>query len=181
MEKTEHATGPAFPDSKSMSFYGIGFIWLGQSFFFSLPLILGAWAFPDFFLVTRVPPLLFRLAGGILLFLGLLLFFSSALLVKKHYRNGTLCTTGPFALCRNPIYGAWIFLLLPGVVLLLRMPLLFLISFIMYFCLLKPLKKEEDWLLRKYGAPYEVYTQRVPRLCPGFAHVSRIWRKQRYY
>jgi len=169
------------PVFESMSIWGIGWSWMWRSLLFSSPLILAAWMLPDFFLVSRISPRTFYIAGGLLLCLGIPFWFFTALRIKGYYEKGILCTTGPFAFCRNPIYGAWIFFLIPGIVLLLRMPLLLLVPLIMYHCLLKPLKREEQWLLRKYGALYEIYAQGVPRLCPGIADLSRIWRRRRYY
>ncbi len=66
----------------------------------------------------------------------------------RAFREKRLVTTGPFGVCRNPIYAAWMVWIAPAVALLLRMPVLLAVPLIMYtvFRILIP-KEEKDFQL----------------------------------
>ncbi len=111
-----------------------------------------------------------RIAGFVLLGIGLLLMALGLLQFKRHgtpvptHRPTTaLVTTGIYGLSRNPIYLALtavylgIGLLLPSLpVLLLVLPLLVVMRY-------GVIAREERYLDRKFGEPYRAYRQRVRR------------------
>lgn len=151
---------------KEMTVWGIGGRWLARSLAASVPVIVVAIVFRGPLRAVPVPPWLYCGAGILLLLVGIPFWFISAVTLKKAYMSETLCTDGVFALCRNPIYAAWILLLVPGILLFFRNPLLLVIPFIMVALLRGMLSGEETWLEEKYGEAYRDYARRVPRILP---------------
>jgi protein-S-isoprenylcysteine O-methyltransferase Ste14 len=149
-----------------MTVWGIGVKWLLWSLLASAPVIALAAVFHDSLVLTSVSPWWFYGAGLALLVIGIPFWFVSAVTLKKAYQAETLCTTGVFALCRNPIYAAWTLFLVPGLVLFFRTPLLLLIPVIMVAVLRLVFPREDAWLEKTYGDAYRSYRTRVPFLLP---------------
>ena len=70
--------------------------------------------------VSRCPPTLLYLLGGLLIALSLPIWVASARGVLACQRRGVLLTQGVYRLCRHPMYGNAICLALTGVCLLWR-------------------------------------------------------------
>jgi protein-S-isoprenylcysteine O-methyltransferase Ste14 len=151
---------------RAMTICGIGMRWARWSLLLSLPLLLCAWWFRSSLVADGLPPWVFEGAGAVLLLVGVPFWFMSAVTLKRHYDSRRLCTTGVFAICRNPIYAAWTLFIVPGVLLFFRIPLLLVIPLIMYGALRVLLPREEQWLEATYGDEYREYKRRVNRLLP---------------
>jgi protein-S-isoprenylcysteine O-methyltransferase Ste14 len=82
-------------------------------------------------------------------------------------QRGDLCTTGPYRYVRHPLYATWIWLVLPGVTLLLGLPLLATASPVMYVVTRRALRGEEERLRATFGAEYEAYAARTNALVPS--------------
>lgn len=149
-----------------MTVWGIGGKWLLWSLLASAPVIACGGLLRESLVVTSVSPWWFRGAGVALLLMGIPFWFVSAVTLKRAHEADTLCTTGVFALCRNPIYAAWTLFLVPGFILFFRTPLLLLIPVIMYAVLRLVLPREDAWLEKKYGEAYRSYRTRVPLILP---------------
>ena len=147
-----------------MSVWGIGGKWLLWSLFASTPIIVCAYIFCDALTITSVSPWWFYGTGISILLIGIPFWLLSAITVKRAFESETFCTSGVFAICRNPIYAAWILFLMPGSLLFTRNPLLLTIPFIMYAVLRVVLPREEAWLEERYGAVYRDYKMTVPRI-----------------
>ena len=81
--------------------------------------------------------------------------------------KGRLLTSGPYARVRHPFYSGFLILVVGLAVLIPSFETLTLpvISFPVIFYYVK---REEDWLVSKYGRAYLQYMERVPwRLFPG--------------
>jgi protein-S-isoprenylcysteine O-methyltransferase Ste14 len=149
-----------------MTVWGIGGKWLFWSLLASAPVIACAAVFRESLVVTAISPWWFYGASIAILLVGIPFWFISAITLKKAYEAETLCTSGVFALCRNPIYAAWILFLVPGFVLFFRNPLLLAIPLVMYAVLRHVLPQEDAWLENKYGEAYRSYRTRVSRILP---------------
>ena len=88
--------------------------------------------------------------------------WSGGVVLKEGHR---VVDTGPYALVRHPIYSG-AFLMAIGFVAIRARPsgILLALGFIAFFALKSRL--EERLLLQEFGAAYEGYRQRVPRLVP---------------
>jgi protein-S-isoprenylcysteine O-methyltransferase Ste14 len=112
-------------------------------------------------------PSLVRTALGILLIAaGVPLWILSGKTVIKGFREGRLCTTGVFSLCRHPLYASWAVLIIPGIVLLTDNWVAFVIPLFMCVLLRVLVSREERWLEGKFGDEYRSYRKRVPSVLP---------------
>lgn len=168
MKKEEMNTQP-----NKMSVWGIGRKWLGWSFATSLPVFIIAWAYRSSLVVSSIDPWLFYGTGIFLLTLGVPFLLLSAITLGRNFKAGELCTTGVFAMCRNPIYAAWILFLVPGILLFFRIPFLLLSPLIMYITLRVFLSKEEKWLEETFGSDYRNYKKTTNRVVPNIAGLFR--------
>lgn len=86
------------------------------------------------------------------------------------YKDAALVTTGPYSLCRHPLY---LFSLIgfSGIGLATR-SLTLTILVVGAFLLTYPsvIRREETFLLSKFGSDFEAYAAHTPRLIPRFAH-----------
>jgi len=86
------------------------------------------------------------------------------------YKSKTIISTGPYSLCRNPLYFFSFFGSL-GVGLAtetLLIPALIMIGFVLYYPYV--IKKEENKLKDLYGKEYTDYCDRIPSFIPSFSH-----------
>ena len=133
---------------------------------FCIPIVPIRLYFADWFRMDLVP-LSARIVGGILfVILGVVLWITGLVAAVSAFRAGRLCTSGPFAVCRHPAYGAWIVFLLPGLSLLLNCWSGIVVSVIMYFLLRLLVRKEEAYLDRTFGEQFRAYKRRVPLVLP---------------
>lgn len=111
---------------------------------------------------------IFRIAGGIFLALGILIWFIAAMCsgMDKNITENQLKTDGIYSWVRNPMYtGCWFIII--G------------ISFMWHNCCVIPMipvdwgiltivlsHTEEKWLLDLYGEEYDSYKKRVNRCIP---------------
>jgi uncharacterized protein len=77
-----------------------------------------------------------------------------------------LVTTGPYARARHPLYAIGVFLLAPGVALLLRSWLLLSVPVVMYAVIRVLLPHEESELLAVFGRKYQKYMKETGALFP---------------
>ncbi len=150
-----------------MTIWGVGPPWIVRSVLWALPIVYCSRISGGVLPLGAVMPRTTAVIGAILLVLGFLFCAAGAQAVRRHFAQGTLCTSGVFSLCRNPIYGAWILFIIPGFVLLIKGDLfLLLIPVAMYICLGQLLPQEEAWLRDRFGRAYNDYLRSVPRIVP---------------
>lgn len=114
-----------------------------------------------------VPPAVWwYVVGGAMMVLGLAGVRLGSHYVRRHWRQGQLCTTGPYRWCRNPLYASWILLVVPGLMLVLRMPGLLGVPVIMYLVLCRLIRREESYLEERFGEAWRRYRDRTNRLWP---------------
>jgi protein-S-isoprenylcysteine O-methyltransferase Ste14 len=107
-----------------------------------------------------------RVAGGLIILLGLGLHSWSFLTLRDWWRDDRLCTRGPFRYVRHPMYAAWISLIVPGVVLILNRW-----AYVLWMVALHPLwhvlvRREEGTMARIFGETYRRYASRTGRFLP---------------
>ena len=106
--------------------------------------------------------------GALLTATGIVMLALSAKRVSKAFREGKLATDGVYSVSRNPLYAAWIFFIIPGLVVISGRVVLLLIPAFMY-ALFKLLIKEEDgYLEQKFGEEYLRYKKEVNEIFPRF-------------
>jgi len=101
-----------------------------------------------------------------LLAAGIPFWLTSVATVMRAYKTRRLCTSGPFALCRHPVYASWVVFILPGISLLLDSWLFLLSPLVLYAAVVKSAPEEERYLEDLFGDEYRVYQERVPMVLP---------------
>lgn len=103
--------------------------------------------------LIAVPSFLYIAAAIVLL--------SSGLRILKAFRERRLLTTGFFAIFPNPMYAAFVLLIVPGLALILDSWLLLTASAVVYALFRALVPAEDRWLRESFGVQYEEYRRRV--------------------
>ena len=101
-----------------------------------------------------------------LLLLGVPLWLVGARSAMRAFHSGRLCTDGVFALCRHPIYAAWVVFIGPGLILLMDAWVALFVPVLMYLTVRILVREEDKYLAAKFGDEYEEYRRRVPAFMP---------------
>ncbi len=114
------------------------------------------------------------LAAGCALVAGTVLLGAAANQLRKEGTNIptweptlALATEGVYAMSRNPIYVAFVILMIAfGLFFASDWVFVMLVPFVlvMHFGVIR---REEEYLLERFGEPYAAYTERVPRYFLG--------------
>lgn len=112
--------------------------------------------------------LIFRITGGVLIALGLVIWFIGALRsgMDKNISENRLKTDGIYAWVRNPMYSGW-WILITGISLMWANAWVMVTIPINWLIMTIALKNtEEKWLLDLYGDEYRKYLKQVNRCIP---------------
>jgi protein-S-isoprenylcysteine O-methyltransferase Ste14 len=151
-----------------MTIFGIGPKLLGWTLAYSIIPALLTKAYPDFLVITSVPPAVFNFLGVVLFAFGALLWLLSIFPLLTAFTQGRLCTTGTYSIVRNPLYAAYIVFILPAITLFFRSWILFTIPVVMYLVFKQLIKAEELYLEGQFGEDYLKYKSEVNALIPSF-------------
>ncbi|MCX8082274.1 MAG: isoprenylcysteine carboxylmethyltransferase family protein [bacterium] len=110
------------------------------------------------------------LIGLPLVLTGILIRILAAGTIKKNFY---LTTTGPYHICRNPLYFGS-FLISSGLSIISQNLFIFLF-FLIFFPLtyIPAILKEENFLTEKFGDEYIIYKKNTPCFIPFFKKIDR--------
>lgn len=97
---------------------------------------------------------------------GVVLWLRALRMVIPAYHQGRLVTTGPYRLCRHPVYGAWICLLIPAGGLASGSVSLILAAVALYVVMGQLVRREEAWLTERFGDAHARYRAVTPLFLP---------------
>ena len=104
---------------------------------------------------------------GIPLFiLGIILHIISAVTMVKGFKKEILLATGMYSISRNPMYSTFIFLIIPGISLIINSWLVLTSSLVMFILFIIFIHEEEQYLEEKFGKEYINYKNKVGLLLP---------------
>ncbi len=106
------------------------------------------------------------ITGTILILTGLILYASTLPLLLKGLRETKLITYGAYALCKNPLYAAFILFLLPGIALLVNSWLILTVCVVGYLLFKINIKSEYIEMEKFFGDEYKKYSSATPELFP---------------
>jgi len=150
--------------SPRMTSWGIGPKFAFASLAVGVIIILvNGFVFPP--LILRFSPFTF-FPGVILILLGITLCVIAAVQVHRAFDQGRLITEGVYAYVRNPVYAAWVLLIVPGLVLVTGFLLMTVMPFIMYFLIRTLVVEEDEYLEKKFGKEYLEYKKTVNSIIP---------------
>jgi protein-S-isoprenylcysteine O-methyltransferase Ste14 len=109
---------------------------------------------------------LIRIAGFIWMGLGLIYWTTSAVYFLKYFKEGKLITSGPFALCRNPIYSSMIVFIIPSLAVIFHSGLILSIAVVLYIGFRISIHGETNLLRRLFGEEYDDYEKSVNEIFP---------------
>jgi protein-S-isoprenylcysteine O-methyltransferase Ste14 len=98
--------------------------------------------------------------GGSLTFVGASLCLRWYTFWRRNYR-GSLLTNGPYSWVRHPFYSGFLALTL-GLAILIPIVETVMLSVFSIAVILFYIKREEEFLLERYGKTYRDYMRRVP-------------------
>lgn len=105
-------------------------------------------------------------AGILVLAAGLVFYFSTVRLLLKGIRETRLITTGPYSLCRNPLYTSIILLIIPGLSFILNSWLVLLTSPLTWLLFYLFIGSEYREMEEFFGDDYRSYAARTPGFFP---------------
>ncbi|MBN1345684.1 MAG: isoprenylcysteine carboxylmethyltransferase family protein [Phycisphaerae bacterium] len=121
---------------------------------------------PSTFDMGPIPYKLLLAVGAALIGLGASLWIWSVISVMRAYNAKALCTTGPFAMCRHPVYASWVVFIVPGVALVMNSWIALVVPAIMCVLLHLVVRQEEAYLIETFGESYVEYRRRTPAVLP---------------
>lgn len=127
-------------------------------------LIVNYLVFPDLAFILG-SPIVNILLGTLVIILGIAMV-RKALIILPYIEEQKLCTEGLYANTRNPIYFAWILLIIPGLIMMTGLFLGFTIPIFMYVVFRIFIPREEEYLERLFGEAYLNYKKSTGRLVP---------------
>jgi len=105
-------------------------------------------------------------AGVGFMIIGGVIYLSSAVLIVRAYKSGSLVTGGPFAFSRNPMYASFVMFLVPATSFIIDNWLMcaavpFMYVIVNHFC-----GEEEVRLEERFGREWRVYAQCTGKIIP---------------
>jgi protein-S-isoprenylcysteine O-methyltransferase Ste14 len=126
---------------------------------------------PEACLVPALAHPVFRAVAAVLLVVGLPMWVAGGIAAMRAYNQDELVTTGVFGVVRHPIYASWIVFNFPGLALLTRSWPLLLTPLVGYGVFKALIRREDDYLLKRFGKAYLEYRGRVNEVLPT------LWRR----
>lgn len=128
--------------------------------------------YPKIFIISIIPYGVFMTVGIVLLLIGIPTLILSVHAAMIAYNRDRLATDGIFGIVRNPIYAAWIVVVIPGLVMFSQSWLMLLTPFVAYAAFKMLIRREDQYLAERFGQEYETYRSQVNEIipCPRFRH-----------
>ena len=151
---------------KTMTIWGIGGSLAVSTIIFAALIVTINGAIVPQWHITLISERAALFIGSALIFIGIVVLVISARTVTRVFQEGKLATTGIYGIVRNPLYSAWIICIVPGIVIISRYLLWWLIPIFMYTVFKILIKKENDYLEQQFGDEYRAYRKKVNELLP---------------
>jgi protein-S-isoprenylcysteine O-methyltransferase Ste14 len=149
-----------------MPFWGVGPVIGVTTAGYALAAVTATLVWPSAFSIAGLPHKYLAVAGGMLLAVGVIWYVVALRAIVRAYRAERLVTDGMYALCRHPVYAAWVWLILPGLGLLMDSWLLLSAAVVMYVVTKICIRREEASLEAQFGDRYLEYRRRTNALFP---------------
>lgn len=149
-----------------ISRWGVGPIFALLSFAYAVVLEILVRLFKLYFPMDFMPYSILLIIAICLFLFGVPFFIIALISVHRAYSANRLIASGVFALCRNPVYSAWIVFFVPGLMLIRANWLGMTTPIFMYLLLHLLIKKEEDYIVSVFGQEYIDYKKRVMCIMP---------------
>jgi protein-S-isoprenylcysteine O-methyltransferase Ste14 len=152
--------------NKAMTIWGIGDLLALSTIIFTILIAAVNWFVTPQLRFTLLGERASIFIGSALILIGIVVLLISARTVTRVFQEGKLATTGIYGIVRNPLYSAWIILIVPGIVIISGYLLWWLIPIFMYLVFKLLIKKENEYLEHQFGDEYRAYRKKVNELFP---------------
>jgi len=149
-----------------MTIRGIGKIFERAALPYLILTIILSFIFKKFFSFLPETNFFLVITGFFSLTAGVVLLFLSMVQMAKAYNEQRLETKGMYSICRNPMYSSIIFLIIPGLSLILNSWFVLTTSIISYILVIVFIDEENQYLSRKFGEEYLKYKRKTGLLLP---------------
>lgn len=122
--------------------------------------------YPQVFQFPSIPYIILLIAGIIFLGVGLVFYAFTVRHLLKGLKGTKLMTSGPYAMCKNPLYASMILFLLPGLAFVLNSWLVLITSFLAYLMFKTQIKAEYQEMDKFFGEEWKTYHRETPELMP---------------
>lgn len=162
---------------EKMPLWGIGPQFAILIIIYSIMITIFHWITKPLFTIVLTSPLTFGIIGIVLLTVGIIFTKVAVKRIIESHNQDVLCRQGVYRLCRHPIYASWIFFNVPGLILILQLIpffrswLIFTIPVVTYIAFITVIKKEEEYLLKRFEDDYKRYKQEVNLVFPNFLNL----------
>lgn len=151
---------------EKLNFLGIGpkiamvaLPWLAMTITLSL-------IFKNYFIYTETAGSYLFIGGMALLFVGLVLYFSTLPILLRGIKETKLITNGAYSLCCNPLYASFLLLIIPGVSLMMNSWLVMTTTITGYIVFKIVIKREYMEMEKFFGDEYKKYREATPEFFP---------------
>ncbi|MBN2291365.1 MAG: isoprenylcysteine carboxylmethyltransferase family protein [Pirellulales bacterium] len=151
---------------KAMNIWGVGPALVGPAIIVAVAAGAATYLWPELFSLDFLPYPLLAAMGITMIVASVPIFVLSGRTITRAYSQGRLATTGPYAVCRNPLYANWILLLLPGIALLSNSWLMLAAPVALYIAVRMQIHLEEEYLEKQFGEEFIEYRKRTNAVFP---------------
>lgn len=155
-------------DGQKLPLFGVGpYIVYGIAMVYIIGIVLFGYVF-KIGILDSPWILIFRMIGGLLIALGLVVWFIGAMKsdMDESITENKLQTNGIYAWVRNPMYSGW-WIALSGITLMWHNAWMMILPVIGWAIMtIALINTEEKWLLDLYGDEYAEYKKHVNRCIP---------------
>ena len=152
--------------AERMPFWGVGPTVGAPTACYGLAALVASLVWPSVFAIAPPRGPWPAVVAGMLLAVGVPWYAIGVRAVRKAYGADRLVTDGLYALCRHPIYAAWILFILPALGLLANSWLVLSTAVVMYALTRLFVRREEQSLEARFGELYAEYKRRTNAIFP---------------
>lgn len=155
--------------SRRQKLFGVGPMGAAISFVW---LMIAAWvdrALGHIAILANPVPI--KVIGVCIAVIGLGLHFWSMWTLQNWWAEDKLCTMGPFAWFRHPMYAAWITFILPALALYLNSWIILISVVLLHPIWHRLVIREENMMSEKFQDEYRPYAEHTGRFFP------RVWNR----
>lgn len=136
-----------------------------------------SYRYPSLLSIQCLPHWVLACAAVGLVVVGATIYARALRTFNTSCRNDKLVTEGAYSVVRHPIYAAWIWLIIPGLVLFFRSWALLTVPMVTYAVFKVCIHEEDNHLEQRFGKPYLEYRSKTREIFP-FPILQGIYSKQ---